>query len=176
MTVKKRIKNPFATTSYFRNKKIKELLPYLKEPILDFGAGGGEYTKALRELGYVVDCYEPDNQRHDSDLEYISLELAKTKQYGSVMVLNVLHHVQFPEELLSIIKHLGNTVLVAELNGDSWLVKNYHRIFVREEIGLHYSISTLEQLCKPKKLWTRNFLGFPKVHVYLLLQKRGESD
>lgn len=40
-------------------KKLVDPITLLSLSILDYGSGGGFLTKALREMGFKVDCYEP---------------------------------------------------------------------------------------------------------------------
>ena len=169
-----RIRNPFATSNYLLKKKIERSLPYLKGRILDFGAGFGQYTRYLRDKDLTVDCYEPTEEMRNPDLEYIT---EFEESYDTVLLVNVLHHAEDHDKLLSRIMGLSNRVIVSELNADSWLVRNYHRVFVRDEIGLHFSRNAFQGLLSDFGVidsWTQNLGPFRKVHMFAVLERSEE--
>ncbi len=70
--------------------------------LLDFGAGRGLFSKAMRSAGYSVDCLEPDPELHGHLTEQ-RFSVAMTQGqladggYDGVYSLNVLEHI--PDDL-----------------------------------------------------------------------------
>lgn len=169
-----RIRNPFATSSYLLTKKLKTILPYIEGTVLDYGAGFGQYTEALRTEGFEVDCYDPDTEMHNSKLEYID---EVTKSYDTVLVLNVLHHVEDKALFLAKVLSYGKRIIIGELNGNSWLVRWYHRIFLPDEVGLHLTPHEFMKCLwnfdiRIIDLWKQ---GFTKLHMFLVVETWSEE-
>ena len=164
-----KIRNPFATNRRLLQRKLKQFERYLDPPILDIGAGFGQYTLALREQGFTVDCIEPDPEMRNPDLDYV----ATRDYYETGLLINVLHHVENPSSVIytNLIRRC-ECLIIGELNGDSWLVRTYHRILVRDEIGLHFSKEKFQELLSDFHVidfWTSNLGPFSDVHMFALI-------
>lgn len=75
--------------------------------ILDFGAGIGTYSDMLKELGYKIDCVEPDpdmtkllkkNHKVYSDIKQVK------EKYDIIYSLNVLEHIEDDTKALADLK------------------------------------------------------------------------
>lgn len=171
------IRNPFATSGYLLRKKMKRITPYITGTLLDYGAGYGQYTRLLRKKGFTVDCYEPDPEMRDSSLEYIE---TPTKQYDTIILINVLHHVK--DEPIQVVKDLltiGNRIIIGELNGDSWLVRYYHRLFLKDEVGLHMPTTTFAAMILNlfrhgyiKPILELCIYGVDNIHMLAVIERR----
>lgn len=170
--MKNKIQHPFASVERLRNRKIEQFDCWLNSPILDIGAGAGHYTKALRTFGYIVDCIEPDKSVRDPSLEYTT----NHAYYETGLLLNVLHHLDTdPQEFLTHYLQRCKLLVVGELNADSWLVRAYHRIFVRGEIGRHYSRMAFLRLMNKFEVidnWEKDLVLFSKVHLFAIITSR----
>lgn len=172
MKVTGRIRNPFATSQYLLKRKIEEFDSHIESPVLDIGAGYGQYTIYLRDKGHIVDCIEPDMKMRNSGLEYD----LNYPHYHTGLLINVLHHVSEDiESFLARYLDLCDTLIIGELNGDSWLIRNYHRLFLRDEIGLHFSERKFRLMLQEHNViasWSQNLGPFAGVHMFGVISKR----
>lgn len=171
-----RLHNPVATNSYLRTRKLKQFEEYLDSPILDIGAGFGQYTVALRKKGFVVDCIEPDNKMRNPGLDYI----CDHDYYKTGLLLNVLHHIDVdPKPFIEKYLDLCDRLIIGELNGNSWLVRNYHKVFKRDEIGRHISLNDFSALMNDFELiqfWCQDFGPFLNLHMFAVISRRVKKE
>ena len=172
MKVTGRIRNPFATSQYLLKRKIDEFKSHIESPVLDIGAGYGQYTIYLREKGHIVDCFEPDMKMRNPKLEY-DLNYSR---YNTGLLINVLHHVSEDiESFLARYLDLCDTLIIGELNGDSWLVRNYHKLCLKDEIGVHFSERKFQFMLQGHNViasWSQNLGPFVGVHMFGVISKR----
>jgi SAM-dependent methyltransferase len=172
MKVTGRIRNPFATSKYLLKRKIEEFNSHIASPVLDIGAGYGQYTTYLRERGHIVDCLEPDTRMRNPRLEYSQ----NYSRYNTGLLINVLHHVSEDiESFLARYLDLCDTLIIGELNGDSWLVRNYHKLFLKDEIGVHFSKKKFQMMLQDHNVidfWLQNLGPFVGVHMFGVISKR----
>ncbi len=76
--------------------------------VLDFGAGIGTYPDMLKELGYKIDCVEPDPDmikilKKNHDKVYDDITKVKEK-YDIIYSLNVLEHIEDDAKALAKLK------------------------------------------------------------------------
>lgn len=131
-----RIRNPVATSLRLLRRKVMSFIRWVESPVLDIGAGYGQYADYLEELGYYVDAVEPDEKMRNPDRMYSM----KLNHYRTSLLINVLHHAKDPVRLVMDYSRFCDILIISELNPDSWLVRNYHRLFVRDEVGTHLRV------------------------------------
>ena len=76
--------------------------------ILDFGAGIGTYSDMIKDLGYTVDCVEPDPDMtkllKKNHKVYTDIKQVKEK-YDVIYSLNVLEHIEDDTKALADLKN-----------------------------------------------------------------------
>ena len=92
---------------------IIKFLPSKNKNILDFGAGSGTYAEMLKDLGYRVDCLEPDMElakelRSKGFKVFQELEQIKTNSYDLIYSLNVFEHIKDDVDVASKLKSIAN--------------------------------------------------------------------
>lgn len=127
---------------------IKQLAPHPKAAILDYGAGHGRHSNALRQLGYIVYSYDPHHGLSNinpllftSNIHPHHLQLFDIS--FSAFVLNTLE----PQQALNVIYHTematkpnGYTVHIVredlrKLNGGSISTNTYQRDVTIDELS-----------------------------------------
>lgn len=133
-------------------KLIKQIAPHPKAAILDYGAGHGRHSKALRQLGYTVYSYDPHHgspninpllftsNTHPHHLQLFDISF-------SAFVLNTLE----PQQAQLVIYHTematkpnGYTIHIVredlrKLNGSSLSSHTYQRdVTIKEMSDLGY--------------------------------------
>jgi 2-polyprenyl-3-methyl-5-hydroxy-6-metoxy-1,4-benzoquinol methylase len=102
----------------YNNYLIQEIRRWCKitDKIVDFGAGIGTYSSALKEAGYNVLCVEPDadhQQRlHDKGFQCCSqLNELSERSVDFIYSLNVLEHIDDDQTYIQKIWRLWHTSL-----------------------------------------------------------------
>lgn len=171
-----RIRNPFATSEILLKAKMQRCIQYFQGRILDYGAGYGQYSEYLRSLGYTVSLYEPDQEMQNLDIGYLE-EHQIRYHYDTVLLMNVLHHVEDINDFLKKFDSLTDRLIIGELNGSSNLVKWYHRLFLPDEVGSHLEFSDLHYYlvsCNDWVIvdeWYQNIGPFKDAHMFLVVDK-----
>lgn len=102
-------------------KPNKDLIQFIKEnvskdkTIIDWGAGHGRHSKALRDLGYKVWSYDPYNGEDTFDgYNKVSIRLPEKSHdvIFSAYVLNVLNRQQFSIECLLMTNKINKEGLI----------------------------------------------------------------
>lgn len=142
---------------------------------LDVGAGVGQYTLALRRLGFHVLPLEPDRNklsRCDVELAYCSTAQdipTRDKYFNFSFAVNVLHHTKARLEMLVEMHRVSDKILISELNRNNPLVRIYNRI-IGEETQL-LNESELRDLMsraglRKVRVYQRGLFGIPNVFLY----------
>ena len=163
--------------------KSKEIAKHIKPKsrCLDVGAGVGQYTIALRDMGFLVRPLEPDRDklvRCDVELAYCATGQnipTDDGHFNFAFVINVLHHTKAKIEMLAEMIRVSDKILISELNRDNPLVRMYNRIIGESPAHL-LNESELKALMlragiKRIRTYLRGLLGVPNVFIYAL----GES-
>jgi len=143
---------------------------------LDVGAGVGQYTLALRKMGFKVWPLEPDRDklvRCDVELAYCATAQNIPTQDGHfdlAFAINVLHHTRARKEMLVEMIRVSDRVLISELNRDNLLVRIYNKI-IGESPDQLLNESELRALMLRAgigrvKTYQRGLFGVPNVFIY----------
>ncbi len=130
-------------------------------PIVDFGAGSGRLTIPLLQQGYKVHAIDISTKSLESlgqtcrDLglgERLSTftDIPKGQKYRTIVGADVLHHVNIPETIQTLKKHLNQsgTLLFSEPGGLNPFWSIYLRYFYNWEIEKGITECTIEKLRK----------------------------
>lgn len=111
-------------------KKTKYLVDLIKpmlegsETVLDLGCGSGEVSKALTELGYKVTSVDVVNKVKVDGVNVLIYDGKKipfeNKKFDTLLLITVLHHVGWYEELLMEAGRVGKKVIVVEDVYENW--------------------------------------------------------
>ena len=104
-------------SSFLQQQRLKAALPHINGTVLDLGCGFGEITELVPESNYVgVDGHpkivewlkvnHPGYEFHHYDLDHDQLSLPK--QFDTIIMLAVIEHLKYPDNILSQIPNLLN--------------------------------------------------------------------
>jgi hypothetical protein len=163
---------------YLIDKKVNEIRQWVKPTMAgyDIGAGLGQYTKRLWDLGYDVIGLEPmmDFCREgvhpliNVPGEYVNIE----KDYA--YMINVLHHAENPYRLLHHLRTKVKLLIVSEINGENPFVGMYVRLRMPwENFDGHFSRNKVRDMLigsgwKIKYSYKRGLLGVPNVYNWFV--------
>lgn len=160
--------------------KPKEIVKHIDGPdskCLDIGAGVGQYTLALRRLGYNSTFpLEPDIEKLNRckvELSYCATAQdipLDNKAVDFAFAVNVLHHTEARIEMLSEMIRVSEKVLISELNRDNLLVRMYHKIIGESETNLLNETELrslmLNSGIRKIRTYQRGLFGIPNVFIY----------
>jgi hypothetical protein len=170
------------TSRIVLKNKIKELVKWIHraEVGYDIGAGLGQYTKALKAMGYVVVPVEP---LHDYYFYAVNLKAEDLQEkHDYAYLLNVLHHSDDPVNMLRHLKTLCPKIIISELNRHNPFVKLFVKIFLPwEHIDGHLNRKEVETIIKKSGLrithsYQSSLLGVPRVYNWFICGHENQKE